>query len=334
MTYSTRTTLIAIASFAALFFIVVAVLISGPLPFHLNAANAESTHELLVSYAAKDSDSDGLPDWEEALYGTDPNNPHSVNADVTDGQAVAQGLVKPKFSTATTTPVDASSIPGAAVGPQTVTDQFARTLFSDYLSSHGSTQPTPEEIATFVERKLSTLKADQQVATAFNVGQVRVAGTGSDALLAYAASVEQLYLRYQTNDTENEIEYLSDASTKSDPKALVRIAVIGKAYTSIGQGLMKLSVPKELATAHLQLANSMVRLGGLITDMSYLDADPFRAVLAFQQYQDASTAMYQALSYLNNSYSAEGVTINQNVPGSRFYATMVLGSSVVAKPQQ
>ena len=86
-----------------LLLIVTAYGMSGPLPFHTSTAGAESTHDLLVSYASKDTDNDGLPDWQESLYGTDPNNAHSVNATVTDGEAVTQGLVKARFATATTT---------------------------------------------------------------------------------------------------------------------------------------------------------------------------------------------------------------------------------------
>ena len=41
-------------------------------PGGASLANAESTEALLKSYAIQDTDGDGLPDWEESLYGTDP----------------------------------------------------------------------------------------------------------------------------------------------------------------------------------------------------------------------------------------------------------------------
>src|SRR3989344_3578766 len=71
-------------------FIVVAFLSSHPVA---SPVSAESTAELLKAYAAKDTDGDGLPDWQEALYGTDPTNPRSVQASMTDAEAVAKGLV-------------------------------------------------------------------------------------------------------------------------------------------------------------------------------------------------------------------------------------------------
>ena len=38
-----------------------------------------------------DTDHDGLPDWEEAVYGTDPNNPDTDGDGVSDGEEVRTG---------------------------------------------------------------------------------------------------------------------------------------------------------------------------------------------------------------------------------------------------
>src|SRR5512133_1855569 len=96
----------------------------------LAEASAESA--LLKAIAVRDSDSDGLPDWEEALYGADPQNPDSFRLGMTDSQAVARGLVVPKaiadIATATSSPsgevVDTSLPPAPAEG--TLTAAFSK----------------------------------------------------------------------------------------------------------------------------------------------------------------------------------------------------------------
>lgn len=246
MGYSTRKILIGSSSVLALLLIGTAYATSGPLPFKTSAAGAESTHDILVSYASKDTDADGLPDWQEALYGTDPTNAHSVNPSATDAEAVAQGLVKPKFATATSTPVDTSVIPGVQAGPTTLTDQFSKSLFGQYLKNRGPNQPTPAEIATFVEQGVAQLKQSQATQDAFNQGQVRVSGTGPDALLVYAGDAEKAIYGVKITATRSEIEYFSDAVNKGDLKGLKQIKSLSDSYSQMAHALMKYLSRKKL----------------------------------------------------------------------------------------
>jgi hypothetical protein len=327
--YSLRTIGIIIASTLSVILIVIAVLISGPLPFHLQKVDAQSTHDLLVSYAAKDTDGDGLPDWEEALYGTDPNNPHSVSQAVTDGEAVAQGLVKPKFATATSTPVDASVIPAPTAGTSTVTDQFARALFEQYLRNRGTTPPTSAEIASFVESGVKQLEANSATPDAFNRGQVHVVGSGPDALATYAAAVEKVFTANAVPASQSEILYFADAANKDDPAALVKVAAIGNEYGKIARALIQVPVPKEAASAHLQLANSLMHMSEITLDLAALKTDPLRAMLGLGEYESNGTIVLQALAVLNGVFNTEGLVLTAGTPGAQFYGSTVEAARAV-----
>src|SRR5262245_15469456 len=93
MPLSVRTTSIIASLLIAGGMMAAAFWLSGP----ARTANALSTEEILAAYAVRDADADGLPDWQEALYGTDPANPHSIDASMTDAEAVAKGMVAPRF---------------------------------------------------------------------------------------------------------------------------------------------------------------------------------------------------------------------------------------------
>lgn len=304
------------ASAIAIVLICTAYAISGPVPF-LKTVNAESTHNLLVTYAAKDSDNDGLPDWEEALYGTDPNNPHSVDPTMTDSEAVTSGKVKPKFNTATTTTAtNGSDIPGVKAGPETLTDQFAQQFFSQYLSSRSATPPTSAEVASFVQASVQQLKQSQATQDAFNSGQVRVVGQGPDALVQYAADVEKVFAINTVSTTQSEVGYFADAVNKGDDASLIKVKAIGTAYANIARGLMKVAVPKEAAAAHLGLANSMMHLSEVILDLAAIKTDPLRAMVGLASYEDTVRSMVKNLSIINTAFDSEGVIIPQGTPGS------------------
>jgi hypothetical protein len=326
--YSTRTIGIIVSSAIAVVLVVIAVLISGPIPFFTKTVSAESTHELLVQYASKDSDADDLPDWEESLYGTDPNNPHSVNANVTDGVAVAQGLVTPKFASATSTPADLKDAPGVDTGPQTVTDQFAREFFAQYLSQHNGTRPTAEDIAQFVEDGVNALTESKARPDAYNMGQIRVSGTGPDALLAYAAAVEKIWTAHTPANWQNEVEYLDAGVNKGDTTAFKKMSANASIYTAIGREMMTLPVPKEVATGHLSLANAFARKGLSVADMVTYPTDPLRAMIGIAQYKKDEEVFTQSLTTLLGVFNAEQVIIERGTPGSHFYASLYYAAPV------
>ena len=328
MAYSIRTIGIVSASTFSLVLIAGAYAISGPLPFRTSIADAQSTHELLVSYASKDSDSDGLPDWEEALYGTDPNNAHSVNPNQTDREAVAQGLVKTSFATATSTPVDGKSLGSIEAGPTTLTDQFAKTLFGQYLKTRGNSQrpPSSEEIARFVEEGVKELKAGQSVQNTFNLGQVHVVGSGPDALLAYASDAEKAMAQSNIADEKTELDYFSDAVNNNDARAVTHVANYARAYGQMGKALMQINVPKEVASSHLALANALMHLSDSVLSMSMIQSDPLRAMLGMAEYKDDVTSVASVLKQVHVVFMAENVVPAVGDSGWSFYHTAEIAS--------
>ncbi len=320
--YSYRTIGIIISSVIAVGCIVVAVLISGPLPFRLfGTANAISTRDLLVQYAAKDTDADGLPDWEEALYGTDPNNAHSVRADVLDGEAVQQGLVKPKFASATSTPVDVNSLPGTTANSNTLTDQFAREFFASYLQKSTVGTPSAEAVATFVENKVDTLTKQGVLAT-FNQTQIRIAGSGEDALRAYARAVDVATQPYSANASKGELEYYFDALSKDDAAALAKVRAIATSYTLSAGAYMKVPVPAEAAATHLALANALADTGRALTDMTAFSTDPLQAMVGVGRYPAAAQRVLNGMAALHAVYVSAGVSIEAGEPGYDFYHSL------------
>jgi hypothetical protein len=104
MVPSTKTTSIFISTACAVALVVSAFVLSssqGP-----SRVGAESSEELLRAYAEKDTDGDNLNDWLEVLYGADPHNPHSLDASLTDREAVDAGKAPPKFASEAAPEVD------------------------------------------------------------------------------------------------------------------------------------------------------------------------------------------------------------------------------------
>lgn len=322
MPVSSRTLHLTLASSAALALIVSAYVLSGPFSFRPTSAEAATAEELLKSYASKDSDSDGLPDWEEALYGTDPANPQSFKVGIKDGDAVAQGLVKPKVTSAPL-PSDqgkSSSASESDVADNTITAQFSRNFFSEYLSAYGwGATLTDVQLASFTEKAVTKLVAAHPFVPKYSVSAVRVSGSGAAALKTYASQAEKAFAKNTIPSTKNELDYMDDAITRNDASGLVQVQKIGAAYTAIAKAYLQVPVPSEARVAHLKVVNAMVRLGEVITDMGTASTDPLRSLLGLTLYPESAGRLLDAFSELNAVFVADGVMLAEGQPGYSIY---------------
>lgn len=317
MSYSPRTLRLVGSSLIAVLLIAGAYSFSGTNPlFGARSASAQSAEELLKEYAAKDSDSDLLPDWQEALYGTDPLNPESFKAGILDGDAVAQGLIEPKVTVredgGTT---DISSIPGTSALPNSLTDRFAQTLLKQYLQNRGSTPPTNAEIVAFVEKGIANLSSESISSAKYAASDVRTtAETGTLALTKYAGQVEAAFGNNTVSTSKNELSYFADA-LKGDASALRKIEDISDAYANIAAAMMKISVPTEARQAHLSIANALVHMSEINADMATLKSDPLRSLMGIGLYDRYAKELVGAFSNLSSIFSARQVSIPEGVEG-------------------
>lgn len=332
MAISTRTMRIVGASLAAVVLIGGAYYLSGPNPFTQPTANAASTDELLKAYAAKDSDNDGLPDWEEALYGTDPNNPHSFSPTLTDGQAVAMGLIKPKFATAaaSTTDLSNTTLSSVKTQPGTLTDQFAQQLFKQYLQNRGATQPTPEQIAAYTQQAVNDLLRNDTVPDAYAQKDVHVSGQGVAALKSYAAAAEAAFAAHTVQTSKDELSYFMDYIQQNDLSALTTVKAIATAYGTTAKALIVIPVPQEAAYAQLEIVNGMASMGEVLSDMSAMQTDPLRALVGIAAYTNSQAKLTRGLADMAKVFAAEQVTFTQGDPGYFFYHAALVGQQAAA----
>jgi hypothetical protein len=296
--------------------------------------NAASTEDILKAYAAKDTDGDGLPDWEEALYGTDPNNPDTFHLGMTDAEAVQKGLVKLKIDApsapAAATSSLAAGIPGPTAASTTLTDQFAQAFFNNYISTRGSQPPTADQAAQFVQGAVANLVATQVRPDAYAASDIRVSGSGPAALQAYAAAAQTALSTHSANVQYDELTYLQDAVQKNDQSSIVALKSIASSYTQNAQALAAVPVPSEAASAQLALVNAIARMGATINDMAAIQSDPILALVALGNYAADAQELGMAFSNMHAVFALDGVSLDAAAPGGRFYLLTESSAALVA----
>lgn len=291
---------------------------------------ASDESELLQAIATRDSDNDGLNDWEEALYGTSANNSDSLNLGMTDGDAVSRGLIVPKAIADISIDTSSSSLDSDGLPPapayDTITSAFAKNLFSLYLEAkqaNGGVELTDSDVTDITNKAISALSSSITISPDFkSASDLTVSGSGPEALKTFAESAEAVFAKNTNNATTSEINYLKYAIENNDTDAISYIISIAKSYRNSATGLAVLKVPTELANVDLALINAMARISEIINDFAREATDPMATMLAIGQYPSAVLALENAFIDIGKIYKTAGISISAGTPGASFVNLM------------
>lgn len=316
------------ASFLSVAFIVGAYMLARSVESP-SLAQASTESELLQAIAKKDSDGDGLSDWEESLYGTDARAADSFNLGMTDGEAVAKGLVVPKAiaelpaTAAGPTALDADGLPPAPA-EGTVTDAFTRHFLSIYASvkqAKGGAELTEADMQNIAAEAMDTFSSVVAATVDFKSAKdIAISGSGATALATYAADVEAVFLKNAADAEKTEVVYLKDALENNNDAAFPPIASLAKSYRNTAAGLAVLAVPRELAPSHLLLVNTLMRKSVIANDILRVNADPLAAILGLQQYPQVLKSLGAAFLGIGEVYAKANVRLSQGKPGGLLFS--------------
>ena len=288
-------------------------------------AQASTESALLQAIATKDVDGDGLPDWEEILYGTSPSTTDTFHLGMTDGEAVIRGLIVPK-AIADIPVAGSETSPSGAPSEGTITAAFAKTFFTLYLAAKqasGGADLSESDMNNVANQALQSLSTSFTDAPDFKSAKnLTTSGTGAEALKTFAVQAEAVLMRKSSNATKSEILYLQDAVEKDDVEALLFISSIAKAYRESAVGLAVLPVPEELAGDDLALINALMRTSQIADDFTKVNDDPLATILALQQYPQAVLALGNAFIHIGMIYKAVNFSLPGGAPGSAFVNLM------------
>ncbi len=251
-------------------------------------------NQTVTSLVNQDSDGDGISDWEETLWGTDKNKkitfnntPDSTYIDNKKKELNIEGSVN--------------------VNKLTETDKFAREFFSTFTAMKASGQVDSDTINGF-SNALGQKVANPNLVDQYTEKDVKI-DTSVDNndpthKLAYYTSLERLLQSYKTSGIGDELDIVNSGLTLSPtttPDSFAKLPIIANAYQDFAQKVMDLTVPSELATFHLQIANSAHNTGISVQNMSQIISDPLIGLEGLSQYQKYSDALVKAVEDLSTA---------------------------------
>lgn len=288
-------------------------------------AEGVTQNSLYNLVAEKDEDNDGLKDWEENLWGTDPNKADSDFDGTPDGEEVTSNrnpaLAGPDDQLNINISVDGKT-PIITDEKLTETDILARNAFVKYLEAKQGgneiTAETSSAIASSVIKqgaiKISgRLYADSDIIISNNNDQ--------KSLREYGMKMGAVILKYPA-PAENEIEILKRALEENSPNELKKIDKIIFNYEHTLADALLVSVPKESVSIHLTVLNRLSDMVAILKAFRGVFDNPATGLSAYGSYPQAVSSMGLAFLDVHNFFERKLITFTKNESGFA-YANIV-----------
>lgn len=268
----------------------------------------------------KDEDGDGLYNWEETLWGTDPKNPDSDNDGTGDGEEVRLGRNPSKAGP--DDKIQSIDLKEKNTGKEaelenTETAKISRELFANYMFAKKTGAEIDANIQNQIIRQTLTGNSTSLGYKRYSANDIR---TVPDA--DYKRYGNDLGLALYESSTQNavsEIDILYNALTQERPADIAKLDPIIADYTNILNKLSLVAVPSSLLGYHLELINSISRFSADIKNFRMIFEDPVVGVTGVSNYYADLDALKVALERLKLVFKNKGVIFETAEAGYTFF---------------
>lgn len=273
-------------------------IILGALYVRANAP-AQNTGSIVAAQApersyidSKDSDGDGVKDWEEDL------TTKAFETIATPSSTIQIGL-------------DEEYTP-----PTTLTGKFSEAFFKDYMEGKMQGQDFSDPTA-FVGTAVKAINNNTQSKQHSRLELMIVLST-PDSLREYGNQIAEI-IKKRSIKNKNEAAILQQALTANDSKILEQLAPIHAVYTNYISDTLSVGVPESIIQEHINLLNAYESILTDIEAMQVAFTDPLYSLARVKGYENDALTLTIALRDIAKILNMAGITYTDDESGSFFY---------------
>lgn len=236
----------------------------------------------------RDTDGDGIRDWEEYLWGFNSDKKDS------DGNGIEDAIELEKKK------LTIKDLSGEKVTqPPTFTDNFSKEFFVAFAALKESGNLTQTNINNISQKSLEAL-TQIKIEDKYTTKNVLVSDGSKEAKDAYRRDLAQMGKNIQVKELGKELELLHRAINKPrSEKLIVSLTKTQSAYLDLAEKTIKVKAPSPIQNAHLDLANSYYKIGSSIGGLTNLYDDPALSIVYFSEYQKALEKMAESMTIIS-----------------------------------
>lgn len=271
--------------------------------------------------AEKDSDGDGLPDWEEALWETDPLNPDSDGNGVSDKEEIQ--LLKEQELAALSSVVAGETLSGEGdVENLNRTGSFAVDLFSRYFDAKdgGAGALSPSESQNIQDTLINSFVLDLESSgrglPEFLSDDIDIIETSRASIKEYGNNLGRIFLKYENKRGHGSpVEILVNALDGRDESKADDLKILAEDYFKGAEEIIEIPTPGGVLSLHLSLVNNLISTGENVSSLGDVFVDPLASLGALSFYIDNSTLLLDSLNEIREYIKSEGISYSPQESG-------------------
>jgi len=221
----------------------------------------------------KDSNNNGIPDWEEYLWGLDPYK---------NGVSNKEFIMAKKNTLAQ----NDSGLLGDSSSTVTANDDLSREFFAAIVSLQQTGSLDDASMKTLTDAIGENVKTEE-IKDVYTFNMMKIVNDSTTANNTYRDNLSSLVTKYSDADIGSELTFIIQGLNNKDPQALYAAKTVGVAYQDFGKEFIKIPVPKALADLQLSAANNYEKVGESINDLTLTDQiKGMKALLNYKKYDD------------------------------------------------
>jgi len=280
------------------------------------------------SLTEKDSDNDGLKDWEEILWGTDPNNPDSDGDGTADGEEASNGrnpaIAGPDDNIDLSETQQNSSLFNTDDADMTKTDLLSRELLKSVLimqKTGNIDEQSINDVSNYFVQEILGNSVDTPAGYVYS--DLKIAKVDDkETIKAYGNELGIIIMRYyDTTKDHTELDIIKDMLNNRYSKDTEKITGFDefiKYYEDGSLELLGLTVPKGISETHLEAINTLGNTAEALKTMRFFYSDPLVGVSGLIQYQKEATKLTDLSQYLRIYFAKNRIKFNEDDAGYIF----------------
>ena len=237
----------------------------------------------------KDTDNDKIADWEEGLWGTNPNKEDTDDDGVPDFNEIAARK---------TSITNGGKITTSEVAP-TETDAFARQFFTSITALSQSGNITEKNIQALAELAAGNI-AEVTSEKKYRFTDIRTVAVNTSSKTAYKNALKETSEGLALDKLGSEFSLLALSINKPrNEKVGEQLFSISALYETLARRTAVILVPKDITESHLELINAYHGLSVATAGLSKLYVDPIVSTQALARYKEEMDSLVKATTKIS-----------------------------------
>jgi len=262
-------------------------------PTDRNNQNVSSTQN---SVNEKDTDKDGIPDWQEKLYGTNPEVADTDDDGTNDSEEIARGrsplsdAQDDSFSLVATSSSETSQNTEANLTNQAANRLLPQAATIAQAESEGKDVP----IGSVQKNISATVNNLNQEIPKINESDITVIQNPSRTdTERYYANLYSIILKAIDKEVKRETPELGlmnqlVAQNQEATSTRQQLKTRAEFYGSLATKITNVRVPQMFVSDHIKIVNHLKEISYAIDNVRLEETDPVKAALAFDTYEQAT----------------------------------------------